>query len=111
MSLGTAAVLCNVLGPPSSVLLHFEDPVLTELDSTVVECTAVGGEFFNLTLWWNEELVASVNGRHISYSTSSHPYGTYRCSVGDFHNTSVLLEKGECMKSSHFHRSTYTNHM
>lgn len=88
------------IGPPSSVLLHFREPVLTELESTVVECTAVGGdppEAINLTLWWNEELVAHVNGSHLSYSTSPYPYGTYRCSVGDVHNTSILLERGECI--------------
>ena len=80
------------------MLLHFREPVLMELESTAVECTAVDGEppeAINLTLWWNEELIARVNGNHLSYSTTPHPYGTYRCSAGDVHNTSILFERGE----------------
>ena len=92
----------SVIRPPSSVLLDIGDPVLTELESTAVECTAVdmGGEPTEafLTLWWNEELIAHVNGSHLSYSTSPYPYGTYRCSAGDIHNTSILFERGECIK-------------
>ena len=31
------------LGLPSSVVLHFGEPILTGFETTAVECTAVGG--------------------------------------------------------------------
>ena len=78
--------------------LQFEESVLTELESTIVQCTAVGGEspeLFNLTLWRNHQLLAQVNGSYLNYTTTLHSYGTYTCAVGDTQNTSVLQEKGE----------------
>ena len=87
----------STLGPPSSVLLHFQQSSLTLGESTVVECTAVGGEpreAFNLTLWRNNEFLTGVNGDRLSYSTEHNPFGTYRCAVGNIQNSSVMLERG-----------------
>ena len=83
--------------------LQFEESILTELESTIVQCTAVGGEspeLFNLTLWRNHQLLAQVNG---SYTTTPHTYGTYTytCAVGDIQNTSILRiirGKSACQK-------------
>ena len=88
-------------GPPSSVLLHFQQPSLPQGESTVVECTAVGGEpreAFNLTLWRNNELLTSVNGECLTYTTQSHLYGTYTCAVGNIQNSSILQERGVHIK-------------
>ena len=81
---------------PSSVVIHFEPPILTGLETTTVRCTAVGGgplEAF--TLWRNEELIARGNGRSLSHVTTPYQYGTYTCGVGSLRNTSVLMERGE----------------
>ena len=86
------------LGPPSSVVLHFGEPILTGFETTAVECNAVGGEpveAYNLTLWRNEELLAHVNGRHLSHMTTPYQYGAYRCSVDSIHETAILIERGE----------------
>lgn len=78
--------------------MNFEAPILSGMETTTVECTAVGGEgaeAFNLTLWWNGELLASTNGRHLSRVTTPYQYGAYRCNVDSVQNTFILKEKGE----------------
>ena len=89
---------CCIIGPPSSVYLIFEESVLMQTESTIVECTAIGGEspeIFNLTLWRNGELLAQVSGDHLTYTTSSGSYGTYTCDVDGVQNSSVLQERGK----------------
>ena len=86
------------LGPPSLVMLHFGKPILTGFETTTVECTAVGSEpveAINLTLWRNGELLAHVNGSHLSHMTTPYQYGAYRCSVDSIHETAILMERGE----------------
>ena len=88
----------NFIGPPSSVTLSYQQSVLTGGESTVVECTAIGGEpreAINLTLWRGDELLAQVSGDHLNYSTESYAHGAYRCAVGSIHNTSILHERGK----------------
>ncbi len=53
----------------SWIHLHFEEPILSQLETTTVECAIVGGEpveVLNLTLWRNKELLAHTNGRNLS---------------------------------------------
>ena len=52
-------------------------------------------EAINLTLWRNEELLAHVNGSHLSHMTTPYQYGAYRCSVDSIHETAILMERGE----------------
>ena len=88
----------HTAGPPSSVVLHFGEPILTGFETTTVECTAVGGEpveAYNLTLWRNGELLAHVIGSHLSHMTTPYQYGAYRCSVDNIHETAILMERGE----------------
>ena len=80
------------------MVLHFGEPILTGYETTTVECTAVGGEpveAYNLTLWRNEELLAHVNGSHLSHMTTPYQYGAYRCSVDSIHEIAILMERGE----------------
>ena len=80
------------------MVLHFGEPILTGFETTTVECTAVGGEpveAINLTLWRNGELLAHVNGSHLSHMTSPYQYGAYRCSVDSIHETAILMERGK----------------
>ena len=87
-----------MIGDPSHVNLMFEESTLILTESTIVECTAIGGkspELFNLTLWRNDELLAQVNGDHLTYTTSPGLYGTYICDVDGVQNSSVLQEQGK----------------
>ena len=84
---------------PSAVYLHFGESVLTPLESTTVNCTAVGRYAYNLTLWKNNRLLASNSGNSLIYSTQPSQYGTYRCAVDSVHNTSLLSEKGNVSHS------------
>ena len=80
------------------MVLHFGEPILTGFETTAVECSAVGGEpveAYNLTLWRNGELLAHVNGSHLSHMTTPYQYGAYRCSVDSIHETAILMERGE----------------
>ena len=80
---------------PSAVYLHFGESVLTPLESTTVNCTAVGRSYtYNLTLWKDNRLLAFNSGNSLIYSTQPSQYGTYRCAVDSVHNTSLLSEKG-----------------
>ena len=75
-----------------------EESTLIQTESTIVECTAIGGEppeLFNLTLWRNDELLAQVSGDHLTYTTSPGSYGTYTCDVDGVQNSSVLQEQGK----------------
>ena len=51
-------------------------------------------EAISLTLWRNGELLAHVNGRHLSHMTTPYQYGAYRCSVDSIHETAILMERG-----------------
>ena len=76
----------------------FEESIFIQAESTIVECTAIGGEsteLFNLTLWRNDELLAQVSGDHLTYTTSPGSYGTYTCDVDGVQNSSVLQEQGK----------------
>ena len=87
---------------PSAVYLHFGESVLTPLESTTVNCTAVGrSDAYNLTLWKNNRLLASNSGNSLIYSTQPSQYGTYRCAVDSIHNTSLLSEKGNILAAIH----------
>ena len=49
----------NMTDLPSAVYLHFGESVLTPLESTTLNCTAVGrSDAYNLTLWKNNRLLA-----------------------------------------------------
>ena len=87
---------------PSAVYLHFGKSVLTPLESTTVNCTAVGrSDTYNLTLWKNNRLLASNSGNSLIYSTQPSQYGTYRCAVDNVHNTSLLSEEGNVISVIH----------
>ena len=78
------------------MVLHFGEPILTGFETTTVECTAVGGEpveAINLTLWRNGELLAHVNGSHLSHMTTPYQYGAYRCSVNNIHETAIIMKR------------------
>ena len=69
--------------------------MLTPLESTTVNCIAVGrSDAYNLTLWKNNRLLASNSGNSLIYSTQPSQYGTYRCAVDSIHSTSLLSEEG-----------------
>ena len=91
---------CSIphIGPPSCVLVSFEESILREWGGTTgVECTAVGGSAgaHHLMLWRHGgQLLASINGSHLRYQTTPHQYGTYTCSVGNISNSSTLQERG-----------------
>ena len=69
--------------------------MLTPLESTTVNCTAVGrSDAYNLTLWKNNRLLASNSGNSLIYSTQPSQYGTYRCTVDSVHSSSLLREVG-----------------
>ena len=87
---------------PSAVYLHFGKSVLTHLESTTVNCTALGrSDTYNLTLWKNNRLLASNSGNSLIYSTQPSQYGTYRCAVDNVHNTSLLSEEGNVISVIH----------
>ena len=87
---------------PSAVHLHFGESVLTPLESTTVNCTAVGrSDAYNLTLWKNNRLLASNSGNSLIYSTQPSQYGTHRCTVDSVHNTSLLREEGNVISAIH----------
>ena len=98
LTISYTSALDTLLGPPLSVMLHFGEPILTGFETTTMECTTVGGEpveAINLTLWRNGELLAHVNGSHLSHMTTPYQYGAYRCSVDSIHETAILMERGE----------------
>ena len=69
--------------------------MLTPLESTTVNCTALGrSDAYNLTLWKNNRLLASNSGNSLIYSTQPSQYGTYRCAVDSIHSSSLLREIG-----------------
>ena len=73
-----------------TVTLEFAETSLTALESTTVECTAVGGqspELFNLTLWRGDQLLAQVSADHLTYTTHPQSYGTYTCAVDQLQNS------------------------
>ncbi len=77
--------------------MYFDKFILSLLESTTLECTTVGGrptDRHNLTLWKNNELLATNQGDSLRYSIGPSQYGSYRCAVGDVYNTSLLYEKG-----------------
>ena len=81
---------------PSAVYLHFRESVLRPLESTTVNCTALGrSDAYNLTLWKNNRLLAYDSGNSLIYSTQPSQYGTYRCAVDSVHSSSLLREEGE----------------
>ena len=76
--------------------------MLTPLESTTVNCTAVGSsDAYNLTLWKNNRLLASNSGNSLIYSTQPSQYGTYRCALDSVHNTSLLSEEGNVISVIH----------
>ena len=80
---------------PLSVDLDFAESILTELETTTVECTVRGGSGnTDLTLWRNDELLAQVNGDYLLYTTTPRSYGNYTCAVSGTRNSSVLYERG-----------------
>ena len=92
-----------IIDLPSAVHLHFGESVFTPLESTTVNCTAVGrSDAYNLTLWKNNRLLASNSGNSLIYSTQPSQYGTYRCAVDSVHNTSLLREEGNVLGSYPF---------
>ena len=92
----------SVTDLPSAVYLHFGESVLTPLESTTVNCTAVGRYTYNLTLWKNNRLLASNSGNSLIYSTQPSQYGTYRCAVDSVHNTSLIKEEGNLLSRHPF---------
>ena len=91
---------------PSAVYLHFGESVLTPLESTTVNCTAVGrSDDYNLTLWKNNRLLASNSGNSLIYSTQPSQYGTYRCAVDSIHSISLLREEGNYVLSDIHYKS------
>ena len=76
--------------------------MLTPLESTTVNCTAVGrSDAYNLTLWKNNRLLASNSGNFLIYSTQPSQYGTYRCAVDSLYITSLLREEGNVLRAIH----------
>ncbi len=79
----------------------------------MIKCVAIDAEprdTINLTLWRNNELLAQVIGEHLSYSTELHPYGAYRCAVGNIHsNIAILHEKGNFTRKSVMSSTTTRN--
>ena len=72
--------------------------MLTPLESTTVNCTAVGrSDDYNLTLWKDNRLLAYNSGNFLIYSTQPSQYGTYKCAVDSVHNTSLLREEGNIL--------------
>ena len=87
---------------PSAVYLHLGESVLTPLESTTVNCTAVGRRYaYILTLWKNNRLLASNSGNSLIYSIQPSQYGTYRCAVDSVHNTSLLREESNVISAIH----------
>ncbi len=90
-------IIIIISEPPSSVHMYFDKSILSLLESTTLECTTVGGGptvAHNLTLWKNNELLATNQGDSLRYFIRPSQYGSYRCAVGDVYNTSLLYEKG-----------------
>ena len=63
----TIVSVFTVTDLPSAVYLHFGESVLTPLESTTVNCTAVGrSDPYNLTLWKDNRLLVSTPLSHLN---------------------------------------------
>lgn len=91
--------LLLTLGPSQeiSVELVVQQAVVMRGEFTVIWCNAIDDEqsgcTFNLTLWWNEKLLAQVLGSQLNFSSSLNPFGSYQCFIGSVQSKKIVLHE------------------